>query len=99
MAKIRLCLFSSTPDIVELRFPVRVLTGTPGDLAARAAAWGYDGIEFLPDPLHVPDAHAFARTLENTGAALPVVNTGRMAAQGLTLFHREPAVAERALDA
>lgn len=99
MAPVRLCLFASTPDIVALRFMVRVLTGTPQELAERAVAWGYDGIEFMPDPEHVPDPHRFATSLANAGAVLPVVNTGRMAAQGLTLFHKDAAVEQKARQA
>jgi sugar phosphate isomerase/epimerase len=97
--QVRLCLFAATPDILRLRFPVRVLTGTPEELAERSVAWGYDGIEFMPDPLDVPDPDRFARALRQAGAVLLVVNTGRLAAQGLTLFHADPAVARRARQA
>lgn len=99
MTQTKLCLFSSTPDILDLHFLVRVLTGTPEELAECAVAWGYDGIEFLPDPLRLPDPHRFARCLRNTGAALPVVNTGRVAAQGLALFHPEAAVRKQSIRA
>ncbi len=95
----QLCLFSSTPDFLSWKFMVRVLTGTPEELAERAVAWGYDGIEFLPDPERIPDPHHYARALRNAGAVLPVVNTGRFAAQGMPLFHPDPAVARRALAA
>lgn len=99
MSKIRLCLFAATPDILERRFLVRVLTGTPRELAERAVAWGYDGIELLPDPTNVPDPEPWAKALRDVGAVLPVVNTGRMAAQGMALLHADAAVRQRSLQA
>jgi hypothetical protein len=50
MSVLPLCLFASTPDIIPLGFMVKVLTGTPGEIAGHAVDWGYDGIEFMPDP-------------------------------------------------
>jgi hypothetical protein len=41
----RLCLFSTTPDIAGLGFVVKVLTGTPEELAYRSVEWGYEGID------------------------------------------------------
>lgn len=96
MARIPLCLFAAAPDLLGRKFLVRVLTGTPEELAARAAAWGYDGIEYLPDPLDVPDPERFARPFRDAEVSLPVVNTGRMPARGLRLFDPDPAAAERA---
>jgi hypothetical protein len=75
----QLCLFSSTPDMVGLNLLVKVLTGTPEELARPAVDWGYDGIEFMPNPEHLPDPQQFESTLRNAGSAMPVVNTGRMA--------------------
>lgn len=86
---IQLCLFSSTPDMADLSFVVKVLTGTPVELAQRAVAWGYDGIEFMPDPLHVPDPREVDKALKAAGALMPVVNTGRMFAQGMALLHAD----------
>jgi sugar phosphate isomerase/epimerase len=34
----------------QLDFVVKVLTGTPEELGKTAVSWGYDGIEFMPDP-------------------------------------------------
>lgn len=89
---IQLCLFSSTPDMADLSFVVKVLTGTPVELAQRAVAWGYDGIEFMPDPLHVPDPREVDKALKAAGALMPVVNTGRMFAQGMALLHADALV-------
>jgi sugar phosphate isomerase/epimerase len=89
---IQLCLFSSTPDMADLSFVVKVLTGTPVELAQRAVAWGYDGIEFMPDPARVPDPREVDKALKAAGALMPVVNTGRMFAQGMALLHADALV-------
>ncbi len=64
MSKVKFCLFASTPDMLQFKFVVKVLTGTPEELAQRAIDWGYDGIEFMPDPEHVPDAEVFDSSLQ-----------------------------------
>ena len=97
MPPIRLCLFASTPDFLSLGFLVKVLTGTPEELGRTAVEWGYDGIEFMPDPERVPDPVAFERALAATGAVMPVVNSGRIAAQKLALIHEDPEIRRRAL--
>jgi sugar phosphate isomerase/epimerase len=94
-----LCLFASTPDVHERGFLVTLLTGGPEELARQSLALGYDGLEFLPNPENVPDARPFSRALRQTGARLPVINSGRMVAHGLTLFHRDETVARRAIAA
>lgn len=99
MAKLTLCLFAATPDFASLGFLVKVLTGTPEELARTAVGWGYDGIEFMPDPDRVPDPAAFQRVLRDAGALLPVVNSGRIYAQGMALLHHEPAARRRAVAA
>jgi D-psicose/D-tagatose/L-ribulose 3-epimerase len=99
MSNIQLCLFSSTPEMAELGFIVKVLTGTPGELAERAIAWGYDGIEFMPNPECVPEPDQLEKALKATGAVLPVVNTGRMAPQGMALLHEDSGVRRRSLAA
>ena len=96
---LELCLFGSSPDIHERGFVVSVLTGTAGELAERSLAWGYDGFEYMPNPDRVPDPAEFRRTLQQSGARLPVVNTGRMIAHGLPLFHSDRDVAARSLEA
>lgn len=78
--------------MTDLSFVVKVLTGTPVELAQRAVAWGYDGIEFMPDPLHVPDPGEVDKALKAAGALMPVVNTGRMFAQGMALLHADALV-------
>ena len=97
MPPIRLCLFASTPDFLSLGFLVKVLTGTPEELGRTAVDWGYDGIEFMPDPERVPDPVAFEKALAATGAVMPVVNSGRIAAQKLALIHEDPEIRRRAL--
>lgn len=96
---IQLCLFSSTPDMASLSFVVKVLTGTPQELAQRAVAWGYDGIEFMPDPARVPDPQEVEAALKAAGAVMPVVNTGRMFAQGLALLHADTDIQRQSIEA
>jgi len=38
----KICLFSSTPDMTDLDFVVKVLNGTPEELAQQSREWGYD---------------------------------------------------------
>ena len=68
MSSVKFCLFASTPDMLQYKFVVKVLTGTPEELGAEALRWGYDGIEFMPDPDRVPDPEVFASALRRTGA-------------------------------
>jgi sugar phosphate isomerase/epimerase len=95
----QLCLFSSTPDMVELNFLVKVLTGTPEELAQRAVDWGYDGIEFMPNPERIPDPEQFESALRNAGSAMPVVNTGRMTPQRMALLHEDRGVRQKSIQA
>jgi len=97
--KLKLCLFSSTPDIERLSFLVKVLTGTPMELARRSVAWGYDGFEFMPDPENVMDPGEIEKALNATGAVMPVVNSGRIASQGMALLHADKRVRARAIKA
>jgi sugar phosphate isomerase/epimerase len=87
---VRLCLVASTPDLRDLNFVVKLLTGTPEEVVRQAVTWGYDGIEFLPDPERPPDPEPLARALRDRGAVLPVVNSGRFACQGLALLQADP---------
>jgi len=96
---VALCLFASTPDITNLGFIVRVLTGSIDDLPARAVEWGYDGIEFMPDPENVPEPAAMERALQAAGAVMPVVNSGRMGVQQLALLHADAGVRGRSMAA
>jgi D-psicose/D-tagatose/L-ribulose 3-epimerase len=96
---VALCLFASTPDILSLGFIVRVLTGSIEELAARAIEWGYDGIEFMPDPERVPEPAAMERALNAAGAVLPVVNSGRMGVQQMALLDADAAVRRRSIEA
>jgi D-psicose/D-tagatose/L-ribulose 3-epimerase len=96
---ISLCLFASTPEIANLGFIVRVLTGTIEELAARAVEWGYDGIEFMPDPENVPEPRVMERALTAAGAVMPVVNSGRMGVQQMALLHADAGVRGKSLAA
>ncbi len=78
---------------------MRVLTGSMEELAARAMEWGYDGIEYMPDPERVPEPAAMERALKAAGAVLPVVNSGRMGVQQMTLLHADTAVRRRSIAA
>ena len=96
---VALCLFASTPDITNLGFIVRVLTGSIDELPALAVEWGYDGIEFMPDPENVPEPAAMERALRAAGAVMPVVNSGRMGVQQLALLHADAGVRGRSMAA
>jgi sugar phosphate isomerase/epimerase len=98
LSKVKFCLFASTPDMLRLGFVVKVLTGTPEELGKTTMSWGYDGIEFMPDPERTPDPELFSRVLGGTGAVMPVVNSGRIAAQGMALLHEDMAIQKKAID-
>jgi sugar phosphate isomerase/epimerase len=98
MSKVKFLLFASTPDMLQYDFVVKVLTGAPEELGRTAVSWGYDGIEFMPDPEHTPDPELFGRMLGKTGAAMPVVNSGRIAAQGMALLHEDIAIRRKAIE-
>lgn len=97
MSRMNFCLFASTPDMLQLKFVVKVLTGSPEELCQRAVDWGYDGIEFMPDPKRVPDPEVFASALRRTGTVMPVVNSGRIAAQGMALLSEEVGVRRKSI--
>lgn len=94
----KFCLFASTPDMLQLDFVVKVLTGTPEELCQRAIDWGYDGIEFMPDPERVPEPGVFASAFRQTGAVMPVLNSGRIAAQGMALLHEDAGVRRNSIE-
>ena len=97
MSKVKFCLFASTPDMLQFDFVVKVLTGTPEELAQRAVDWGYDGIEFMPDPERIPDPEVFGIALQRGGAVMPVVNSGRITAQGMVLLHEDLATQRKSI--
>lgn len=99
MASVKLCLFASTPDMASLSFVVKVLTGTLEELAQRSVDWGYDGIEFMPDPERIPEPERIEAALKAAGAAMPVVNTGRVFAQEMALLHQDAKMRRRTLEA
>jgi sugar phosphate isomerase/epimerase len=98
MSDIKFCLFASTPDMLRYPFVVKVLTGTPEEIGRQALGWGYDGIEFMPNPDGVPDPEVFATALGRTGAVMPVVNSGRISAQGMGLLHEDKGLRRRSIE-
>ena len=98
MPKVKSLQFASTADMLKYSFVVKMLTGTVGEVARRAVEWGYDGIEFMPDPERIPDPEPFARALKNAGAVMPVVNTGRIAAQGMALLHEDRNIRRKSVE-
>ena len=99
MEKFKLCLFSSTPEVENLGFIVKVLSGEPQELVRQTVAWGYDGLEFLPDPENVPDPIPFKQLVDDAGIGLYVVNSGRIAVQNLALIHEDEKIRSRSVDA
>ena len=99
MERVRLCLFSSTSDMDRLNFLVKVLTGSPQELAQRCQNWGYDGIEFMPNPEDVPAPDTIASAIAEFDVALPVVNSGRMAPQGMALLDEDDSIREKSIAA
>ncbi len=93
----RLSIFASTPDMDEHAFTVKVLTGTLDAIALQAVKWGFDGIELLPNPDHVPRAEAVERAVSAAGACVTAINSGRLYAQGMALLHRDPGARRHAL--
>jgi len=96
---VTICLFASTPDILDLGFIVKVLTGDIQELPRRAVEWGYSGIEFMPDPEKTPEPAALERALQAAGAVMPVVNSGRMGVQGLALLDENDGVRRKSIGA
>lgn len=94
-----LSVFASTQDMEEHAFMVKVLTGTVEATASQAVEWGYDGIEFMPNPEDVPGAADVERAVSAAGACVTVINSGRLYAQGMALLHRDPNERRRALEA
>lgn len=94
---VKFCMFAAEADMREHKFVVKVLTGSPEEIAGTAVSWGYDGIEFMPNPDRPPDPVAFEKALKGVGALMPVVNSGRIAAQGSFLVHPDAAIRKRAI--
>lgn len=86
-----LLVFSSTPDVAEDRFVVPVLAAALDDLPAKAVDYGFDGLEFLPNPHAIPDPEALRRAAERAGARVGVINTGRLRPKGYAILHRDAA--------
>jgi D-psicose/D-tagatose/L-ribulose 3-epimerase len=83
----------------QIPFVVRLLEGSLEAICERALAWGYDGIEFFPDPEDVADPTELERAASASGCLVPVIDTGLMLPRGLTLLDPDPTVRARAMDA
>jgi sugar phosphate isomerase/epimerase len=51
----------------------------------------------MPDPERTPDPELFGRMLAQTGAIMPVVNSGRIAAQGMALLHEDIIIRKKSI--
>ena len=89
----RILVFASTPDVEADGFVVPILAEPIERLPARAAALGFDGLEFLPNPGDVPEPERLRSVLDAAGVGVGVVNSGRMAARGFALLHRDARIA------
>lgn len=94
----RLIVFSSTPDIAEVGFVVPVLTAPLPELGSKAKEYGFDGLEFLPNPDRIPSAMELKASAETAGVNISVINSGRMHPQGYALLHRDPAIRRTSID-
>ena len=97
--KLQLGLWATTPDFDGAKFPIKVLTGSLEDVARRAVSLGYDGLEFMPDPVNPPDPERMRKALERAGATLLVVNSGRMGSRDLALLGKDRNLRQRSLNA
>ena len=87
MLDVKLLLWCSTIDVPN--YLVKVLPGPIEQIVGTAVKWGYDGIEFLPDPFNIPTPHQVDRALRQAGTTMPVVTTGLMYPYGLAVLHRD----------
>jgi 5-keto-L-gluconate epimerase len=97
VSAIKVCLFSTTPDLAGLKWAVRPLIGSPQRLAQQAVEWGYDGIELMPNPDRLPDSEEVERALKDAGAVMPVVSSAVIYFQGMALLHLDSSIRRRAL--
>jgi sugar phosphate isomerase/epimerase len=96
MLNIKLLLWCSTSDVSD--YLVKLLVGPIERVAQTAVEWGYDGIEFLPDPLHIPKPQQVDKALRQAGTTMPVVTTGLMHSHGLALLHRDPGERKKSIN-
>ena len=75
---------------------MRLLTGDPEELGRLAVSWGFDGIEYMPNPEYIPNPEHFITALKSTGALMPVINSGRIAVQGMSLLNQDEKIQQRA---
>jgi len=94
----QLSLLAGTPEIAATGSMPTLLVGTPGAVAAEAKELGYDGIELLPGPPGTIGVAEVDLALKSSDLVLTAVNSGRIAADGLTLLDPDPAVRCRTLN-
>lgn len=96
MLNVKLLLWCSTADVPD--YLVKLLAGPIERIARTAVEWGYDGIEFLPDPLDIPRPQQMDSALRQAGTKMPVVTTGLMHPYGLAVLHRDPGERKRSVE-
>ena len=98
MFQVKLCLGAWAPIRIKHRFFPKVLSGTVEEICRMARDWGYDGIEYRPDPEYIPDPRVFAHALSESGVEMPVVNSGVMVNQGMALIHEDEIIRKRSIE-
>jgi hypothetical protein len=78
-------LKQTAPNNAALVVLAQRMTDRSCRCGTKAARKGDDGIKFLPNPEDVPDPVRMETALQAVGAAMPVVNTGRMSRQAMAL--------------
>ena len=94
----QLSLLAGTPEIAATGSRPTLLLGTPEAVAAEAKELGYDGIELLLGPPGTIGVAEVDLALKSLDLTLTAVNSGRIAAEGLSLLNPDPAVRSRTLN-
>lgn len=94
----QLSLLASTPDIAATGSMPTPLLGTPEAVVAEAKELGYDGIELLPGPPGTIGVAEVDLALKSSDLVLTAVNSGRIAAEGLTLLDPDTAIRNRTVN-
>jgi 5-keto-L-gluconate epimerase len=82
-----------------LRSPISLLTGSLDEMAAKAAAWGADGIELMPVEVCHQNPEELSKTLAKHHLEISAVGTALFAILGgLTLLHSDSDKADQALE-
>ncbi|MBI4573697.1 MAG: sugar phosphate isomerase/epimerase [candidate division NC10 bacterium] len=94
----QLSLLASTPESAATASTPTPLLGTPEAVAAEAKELGYDGIELLPGPPGTIGVAEVDLALKSSDLVLTAVNSGRIAAEGLTLLDPDTAIRNRTVN-